>query len=293
MTHYHLEAHAHGDPRVELWSTERLPFEPKGWKRDMRDQLRDAIRRSTPMDPCLILEAVYTSQDHGFCDVENVLVYNPGPSTFHHLCRTGLRLERRFEDPPPAPRPLSTPPFHHHLYTSTHDEMSSYWVEDSLLAEWSFSTEPLVGEIKPDSIWMAAARGQVTRTAEMGTARTRPAQFGLRLMIERPSGASILLANVLKPLLDGLLCALHTHDGSNLDEISRRLSTRLDEDQDTIRRTLLSTDRDVLGERQLVRPYRQGVQWNPADDLCVLADVRTRGGAEWRCAGRIFTVRRR
>ena len=28
---------------VEAWSADRLPFEPKGWKRDFRDELRAAL----------------------------------------------------------------------------------------------------------------------------------------------------------------------------------------------------------------------------------------------------------
>jgi hypothetical protein len=31
------------DSRVELWSAGRLQFEPKGWQRQMRDELRAAL----------------------------------------------------------------------------------------------------------------------------------------------------------------------------------------------------------------------------------------------------------
>ncbi len=65
------------------------------------------------------------------------------------------------QNPPPAPTQHVSPPRHHHLYHSLSPcGASSYWVEDLALAEWSFPTRPLVGEVKPESIWWPAVRGE-------------------------------------------------------------------------------------------------------------------------------------
>lgn len=51
---------------------------------------------------------------------------------------------------------------------------------------------------------------------------------------------------------------------------------------------------NVLGGRDLVRPYRTRVMWNPGDDRCVAADVLTVGQApsrHWLISGEIVRVR--
>ena len=71
---FHLQC----DPEsVQLWSAFRLPFDPKGQMRQARDDLRQALRQLVARGD-QIIDATYTSLDSGFCDVENVLLYNVG-----------------------------------------------------------------------------------------------------------------------------------------------------------------------------------------------------------------------
>lgn len=60
---------------VAAWSTRRLFFEPKGWQRDFRDDLRAALRGLTALSGSVLL-AEYYAPDAEFADVENVLLYN-------------------------------------------------------------------------------------------------------------------------------------------------------------------------------------------------------------------------
>ena len=62
------------DQTVELWSESRLGFGKLGM-RDMREQLREGIRRLRPSVPSHC-HALYVSSDTSFCDTENVLIYN-------------------------------------------------------------------------------------------------------------------------------------------------------------------------------------------------------------------------
>ena len=70
----------HGsDAGVERWSSQRLPFEPKGWMLEYRSALREALGRLDPArGPVLI--ASFASTDRKPCDVENLLLYNLGLS---------------------------------------------------------------------------------------------------------------------------------------------------------------------------------------------------------------------
>jgi hypothetical protein len=71
--------------------------------------------------------------------------------------------------------------------------------------------------------------------------------------------------NAMKPMVDGLISALHSHDGEVSDELVERLTRHWIGDN-RVREELVDTRRAVLGTRVLVRAGRAGVVWNPADD---------------------------
>ena len=80
---------------VEVWSTERLPFEPKGLLKRLRTDICSAVKGIR----CgfeQILHATYVSPIRARCDVENILFYNVGTACFHQVDKAGLRFERVF-----------------------------------------------------------------------------------------------------------------------------------------------------------------------------------------------------
>ena len=77
---------------VELWSSVRVPFEPRAWVREMRDDLREAVRRLVAR-PGRLLHATYSSLEDDFVDTENVLIYNVGPAHLGSAARYGLRFD--------------------------------------------------------------------------------------------------------------------------------------------------------------------------------------------------------
>ncbi len=84
---------------VKIWSVTRLPFEPKGWLVDMREQIRQDLRLLN-LEKDHTFCAYYISSDNSFCDVENILFYNVGVSYFNNLTKNGLIFERVFKQPP-------------------------------------------------------------------------------------------------------------------------------------------------------------------------------------------------
>jgi hypothetical protein len=99
------------------------------------------------------------------------------------------------------------------------------------------------------------------------------------VVITAPAAASLVATNLLKPLSDGVVCAFHRHNGQDEDEIGRRLTARLPTERGAVRTFLNDEATAVLGTRRLLWPYRDSVQWNPADDLCVAAELRVRPAA--------------
>jgi hypothetical protein len=97
--HYEIRSSAHA---VAAWSEVRLPFEPRGWQLQMRDELRLALRALARVDrPALA--ARYDAPDDTFADLESVLLYSGGRS------RDGYHeVEYRVVAQPP-PRPGGPP----------------------------------------------------------------------------------------------------------------------------------------------------------------------------------------
>jgi hypothetical protein len=95
----------------------------------------------------------------------------------------------------------------------------------------------------------------------------------------------------LKVLLDGVVAAFHVHDGSRLSELAARHTTVAPGGSPAaVVDRLMDPSWAVLGPRRLVAPYRTGVQWNPADDGLVAAEVLLRPGAVVRLTGELWTV---
>jgi len=107
---------ARSDASVDLWLSRRLPFEPTGDVRRARDEAREAIR-GLRCPRGSVLSAAYSSADKSLCDVENVLMYNMGPSTFAGASQRGIRLVRNWKaaDASPTGRLFA----HHHRYCFT------------------------------------------------------------------------------------------------------------------------------------------------------------------------------
>jgi hypothetical protein len=105
-------------------------------------------------------------------------------------------------------------------------------------------------------------------------------------VLEAPDDLPVNLAVIAKPLLDGVVAAFHAHDDTaTLEEIGGRVAAQLDVALDEVRALLGEDQMAILGTRRLVWPWRDGVQWNPADHLCLAFRIRrvpsaARGGVD-------------
>ena len=88
---------------------------------------------------------------------------------------------------------------------------------------------------------------------------------------ERPSAIPALL----KPLIDGVVCAFQTHqDPSTINEASTRIATGTGLERGRVRQALANDDRAFRGpQHRLVSLRGDSVRWAPCDHLCVAGDV--------------------
>lgn len=239
----------HGsDTHVEAWSLVRLPFEPKGWLREYRRDLRTVLR-SMREGQAGVLYAEYATPDQSFADLENVLLYNLGSGCFTHLAHQGLICRRV----------ASRDDLHHVRYTSIE------WQDVPPLGGQLLASARLV-DLPPGSTpahWWSAFRQQLKVHGEIGT--PYGGEFGITVELGSVWGRRGI-APAVKTLLDGLISALHVHDLSSREH----LAAALDEVGDGERLWGLLNDpaMAILGPRRLVRPHGRGIAWNPADERC-------------------------
>jgi hypothetical protein len=100
-----------GDAReVTLWTRQRLPFEPKGWLKQMRDGLRKALLQLDAAD-AQQLYMKYSAAGSDRFDLEHVLTYNVGAGAFRRLAPSVLLMERSLSKPAAEEEGTSTASF--------------------------------------------------------------------------------------------------------------------------------------------------------------------------------------
>lgn len=167
---------------AELWSDTRLPFEPRGASRQARQEIRTRLRHlvATPGE---ILCADYVSEDNSFCDVENVLFYNVGRSTFRAATKNGLAFRRLHAKPPPSP----TGRAYRHFQRYALIPIAATAIAGRRICSIAFELERLSSSTKPHEVWWPIMhRGAATyaRVLDGGC------PFGLRLRLEVPRAPS-------------------------------------------------------------------------------------------------------
>ena len=88
-----------------------------------------------------------------------------------------------------------------------------------------------------------------------------------------PYGTSLNLADVVKPLLDGIISAFQVYDGTDMPSTKVRLSDLIGVDQDIVVNILTDSATSILGKTRLLHPFGTGVQWNPVDDRCIAVKI--------------------
>jgi hypothetical protein len=281
---------------VEAWSAVRLPFQPSGYLVDFRDDLRAAVR-SLEAPAGEGLHAVFTSPVDGLVDAENVLVYNVGAGVFAGTDHSELSFERVI-GPVPNPPALAAVAHHHHLYeVRPIGSPWRHWSAERALATFGPTRlDPVRPMTPPSRVWHRIRNG----TIKIEHRPTTPLSvFGLRvrLAVEQPSSPH--LAAIIKPLLDGIIAAFHHHDEvAGSSSVAARVANQTGLSPEVVGEMLTDPGLAVLGGRRLLWPWREGVQWNPADDRCVAATVqavRSNGsrsaGSSWIVSGEIYLLR--
>jgi len=260
--------HVIGDGKtlVEGWSTARLPFMPTDWRATFRQRLRDEVRQLGAA-PGQVLHATLISPDTRTFDAENVLLYNVDLGRLAAASRYGIRFERALASPPICPTSLRTIPEYYHRYAlASIDDSFQHWTLGPALVRWRCALPTPAAARRWQTVWYALKCGDVE--VHENAASLAGEEYGLRVTLRTPTPGVPRAIDLIKPLFDGVVTALHRHDGTAEAEVCARLAALLAVDPGEISLLLHEERGTVLGLRRLVFLYGAGMMANPQDDMC-------------------------
>ena len=283
------------DRQVWLWATRYIPFErPSPAQLAARDALRRRVR-SLAAPPGEILAASYVGVKPDNMDAENLLLYNIDP-TVGGCFRPGTRHGVRFEM---AAGPRRDPASGRHFACSyqyrliSPDSDLSHWRPVRRLTDFSGADLGLFPSDKRlEQVWLAIHHARAETARQRAVPET---PFAVFLTLSYPRAKTVGAdPGLVKALIDGTVAAFQVHgDHAVITQIAARLAIATGQPAGLVAQALLDDKRAVLGMTdRLVHLRGTGVQWNPADHLCVAGQVvcREAPGDMWTLSGEIHAV---
>lgn len=253
---------------VEAWTAWHLPFmKLTPAQQHYRACLRGGIA-SLAADG---MRATYASRIvTRNLDTENVLFYNVGAAPFREVAKQSLRFERSDAVPPPR-RALAFEPLHYVRYQAEKRSTPFEYVEGEKLAHCLPLALAAFKEIRElPRLWWLFKRA-IEKTANAAWPPSDP--FVVQIHISAPAHNRLNLADVVKPVMDGFISALHHYEGSQLDVVAGRIADLLDAPIPEVRSLLLEDRSALLGPRAVPHARGEGLQWSPADHLLIAGEV--------------------
>jgi hypothetical protein len=281
-----------GSAMVTAWADDYIRFQDEpDWQKTMRQQIISGCANLHPSDT-EVLHATFYGDKRAGMDIENLVLYNMLYS-FAKPGHNGIRFEHG-SAPPDAAEEYR---FAYRYALAPRSDGFRDWTQCRTVASFDWTDLGLFRRSKIlAQVWLALAR---RRDAKPEQALPAGSPFAITVKIRPPQQISPgLNSNLVKGVIDGVVCAFQAHtDTSTSAEVAARLANALPANAEEIEALLLDRRWAVLGAvPQLVRPWRESVQWYPSDDSCyageLIAESPEATGTSWTISGRIVELSR-
>ncbi len=277
---------------VEAWTDHYVQFEPgTAEQARLRADLRERIGMLKPK-PGHLLHATFFGAKHRAADVENLVLYNVDESgaSFDSATRAGVRFELG-ANCPISPTGLEYAfGYRYELVPST--TKFRYWRERRLLATWPWvDLGTFLDEHRLEQVWFALKQAEIDVASPP---REPDIPFAVLVTIRAPLSNRPTLGRLVKSIFDGVVSAFQAHgDTSGTAELAALVSRTLRADPADIQALLVGQRQAALGTQpRLLHRHGDGVQWSPADDLCVGGELlaETSTVSTWAIKGKIVEL---
>jgi len=240
--------------------------------RAFKNELAERIR-ALEIAPQDVLVAQYgETGTPRFYDTENMCIYNLGTSVFSAGCSTDIafaalspdkidKFQRRFGAKPDQGC------FYAYSMVAK-EELEKECNSRRLIADWDHIGIDTKRPNTPQRYWESIRSQYKDVCVHQALKHPEADCFGIKVTLHLPK--KILPASVMKPLLDGIVCAFHQREG--IDDVLRTVAG------DRYEEMVVDAENNigVLGKMDYVKPYRgKSLKWNPADERLKFAWVST------------------
>lgn len=266
---------------VAIWSNQLLPFEPKGWLKELRREIQNKIKvlQTTPEKS---LYSKFVSSKTDKVDLDNILFYNVAYSAFSHLSLDSIVMERSCLQPNLTPDGNY---YDYYQYYSTEKVESEHKRKKILGTFSSIPINDFNSQTKVDKIWYSIKKGKMVHYEKNHTQR-----FGIDISITA-SNLKLVSEVGMKRIIDASIASFQAQVGDD-PEMFGILAQNLSINQNEVKQLLCDESHAVLGKGSLLASYRDGIKWNPNDDLAVFISLNLKHGQESNLSvsGEIFSV---
>jgi hypothetical protein len=250
-------------PGVDFWSRQCLPFPKQGEPMDItleRDKLRQNIKKMPVPEESKILHAtLQTPYNDDPFDLENKLIYNVGTGAFKQASRHGICIERLRRN---------TESIRQYQHKYRYAPPTEQPTEKNFLT-FAFELKRLNGNVKPITIWAASVTALMGLGKHPSTEISKDGRFELWIELITSTRWSGNLAALMKPLLDGIISALHYPSEVIDEDVISLMKKASSENAAQLEDLLIAGNHQILGPRKLVQRWgKSSFRWNPADDRC-------------------------
>ncbi len=266
----------HQQGSVEVWSSFLVPFEPRSdWQRKLKAELASTVRLSLGREPrssFFACHAILGCAGKKPGDVENSLFYNIGIWKNLSWDSPILRFERVQSIPVTCPN--STPELPRYYMAYLHRPESGGY-------KYTHAGQPILTagfDAHQSPFYLQSSRGvwALTSLALADKAGNTPSvlKHGYAMKAVIHAGTAFECQFAVKPIIDGIITALHQYKGPNLEIVSSRLAQELAMRPETAKQLLAHPHSRVLGYRENIRPWGGTLKVDPDDERCDAAEIR-------------------
>ncbi len=265
------------DGMIQAFSKERIPYQPQDWRKEFRNALRCALSQLKITAEGQYLMACYYGTGIGSFDLENVLFYNIGSAPFRPFAANRIFAENCSHQGTETTDEGAKFP-HRYVYKICDSEnQTDFWGKHTLAAEWESLSVPVSLSSNKAVVYWRALRENPGKVHSYHN--LQGSNFGVKIKLSVPKTKTVNLTTVVKPMLDGVICAFHSADQC-LQKESSLIASRLG----VPKQQLLSTDNDILGACRFIYPYRENsVKWNPQDNRCFAFEIEAEHNNDGSC----------
>lgn len=268
-----------------------VPFEPKKQDaRDLKEEIRKTVGQLEVGDNEVLLASYAEGNPKRKYDLENRLFYNIGSGAFSDIFCTYPK-EAAFVA---ASKPNNGQYIYKYKVVSE-EEVKEYLEGKTLIVKWQdIPIGPKQGkDDKPDRYYEAIRRE--TDSIKIMIDDPKPdhildrAPFGIKIELTVPGSNKRLRpqpASVMKPLLDGVICAFHGEDGEKTKETVKERFLKNGLKDEKIEKFFEASKLNIFGNHNYLTKSNR---WNPEDDRLQFGWIIVkREGKEYKMSGSIY-----